>query len=122
MAYLFTKDNVMQSLRLGFSGAWTHDHPELPDPLGYIHTHCPQLIDSFVPPSERKENEVDADEEDGDDGVVEDVNHRKVSLYAKDYQIPREVEILTLVKKNVRLSALENGSQFSSLLREAFTG
>ncbi len=53
MAYLFRKDNVAQSLRLGFAGAWSKALPDVQEHLDTIQRHYPQLLDSFLPPSER---------------------------------------------------------------------
>ena len=37
MAYLFAKDVLHQSLRLGLAGAWEHDHPEMLDALRLLY-------------------------------------------------------------------------------------
>ena len=51
MAYLFKKDRLVQSLRLGFAGAWAHKHPLLSQCLSRVQLHCPTLAGSFTNPS-----------------------------------------------------------------------
>jgi hypothetical protein len=69
MAYLFAKDNIAQSLRLGFAGAWVYAYPELADPLQLIRQHCPHLIDSFLPLSECDHNIKDDNDSYNNDQV-----------------------------------------------------
>lgn len=54
MAYLFAKDNIAHSLRLGIAGAWKRSMPELAQHVANIERACPQLMDSWVPPAERR--------------------------------------------------------------------
>jgi hypothetical protein len=48
MAYLFGKDTLLQSLRLGFAGAWVYTHPTLSERLEGIQSCCPNLTSSFL--------------------------------------------------------------------------
>jgi hypothetical protein len=48
MAYLFNKDNVRQSFRLGLAGAWKSDHPELRQWLCELAQSCPLLISGLI--------------------------------------------------------------------------
>jgi hypothetical protein len=92
MAYLFAKDNVLQSIRLGFAGAWENAFPELTEPLVMIQKYCPQLLYSFVPPSERiAEEEDDNDEAD----IIEDANHLAVNVDIKGYRLPSRIGRIT---------------------------
>ena len=117
MAYLFAKDNVLQSLRLGFAGAWAEAFPDLSDPLNFIESHCPLLIRSFVPPSERQ---VD------DDGygidVHEDADHSAVKVDVRGYQAMRKpIERLLLMTNSVRaLTTSSIDSPMVLLIRYAF--
>jgi hypothetical protein len=51
MAYLFNKSRLLQSLQLGFAGAWAYDYPSLSRRLAYIQSQCPKLTNSFISPS-----------------------------------------------------------------------
>jgi hypothetical protein len=48
MAYLFNKDRLAQSLRLGFAGAWSYEYPFVSHCLAQIHSRCPRLSSSFT--------------------------------------------------------------------------
>lgn len=116
MAYLFAKDNVLQSLRLGFAGAWAEAFPDLSDPLNFIESHCPLLIRSFVPPSERQND---------DDGygldVWEDVNHSSVKVDVKGYQATRKpIERLLLMTNSSRCLTTSRHSPMILYIRQAF--
>jgi hypothetical protein len=52
MGYLFAKDVVLQSIRLGLAGAWDYRHPELIEALHLVRKRCPRLMNSFLPDSE----------------------------------------------------------------------
>ncbi len=49
MAYLFVRDVIQQSLRLGLVGVWDHTYPELIEALDLLNTQYPTLIQSFLP-------------------------------------------------------------------------
>ena len=52
MGYLFARDVIYQSLRLGLAGAWDHDHPEIVDALRLLDSKCSLLVKSFLPTNE----------------------------------------------------------------------
>jgi hypothetical protein len=52
MAYLFGKDRLAQSLRLGFAGAWHYKYARLSHQLMSLQESCPYLIGSFMSPNE----------------------------------------------------------------------
>lgn len=52
MAYLFGKDRLAQSLRLGFAGAWHHKFARLSNRLTSLQESCPYLSGSFISPNE----------------------------------------------------------------------
>jgi ribosomal protein S17E len=56
MAYLFGKDRLAQSLRLGLAGAWHQNYPQLSHQLMSLLGSCPSLIESFMSPNEYDEN------------------------------------------------------------------
>jgi hypothetical protein len=121
MAYLFSKDNISQSLRLGFAGGWAKAFPELSGPLKMIEASCPSLIRSFVPHSERYI--MDANDDDDDTGgikVQEDDEHTQVHITLKGYKITQRVANILQVKKDLILSTMPSTSLFSQLLRQAF--
>lgn len=51
--YLFSKDCLHQSLRLGLANAWAQRNPALAASVQELREVCPQLITSFLPPHER---------------------------------------------------------------------
>ena len=86
MAYLFAKDVLHQSMRLGLAGAWEYDHPELLDALRLLDTQCKTLVQSFLPIGEQANDE---DEDDGDtpihhDALPDDM-HLKVRLSMRGF-------------------------------------
>jgi hypothetical protein len=48
MAYLFQKDSLRQSFRLGFAGAWQYSHPIATQELNSIEKSCPILVNSLI--------------------------------------------------------------------------
>jgi hypothetical protein len=118
MAYLFAKDNVLQSLRLGFAGAWAEVRPDLSNPLLLIETHCPQLLRSFVPPSER----IIEDDDDSGLGVAEDNEHTAVNVDLKGYHLAgtNAQRMLRIPRGLAGLTALPSSSPFCQSLRQAF--
>jgi hypothetical protein len=52
MAYLFSKDVVRQSIRLGLAESWAQQIPELEEHLDAIRQQCPKLVNSFIPLTE----------------------------------------------------------------------
>lgn len=59
MAYLFQKDCLRQSLRLGLSGAWSQLNPVQYDMLVRISDKCPRLINSFILLQEEGQADID---------------------------------------------------------------
>lgn len=57
MGYLFARDVMQQSLRLGLVGAWDHDHPEMVEALRMLNDRCDTLVQSFLPVGEQDLNE-----------------------------------------------------------------
>jgi hypothetical protein len=47
MAYLFKRERIHQSLRLGLFGAWKHSQPSLHSQLEVLHRSCPLLLGGF---------------------------------------------------------------------------
>ena len=80
MAYLFAKDVIQQSLRLGLAGAWNHDHPELMSAMQVLDKQCPTLIKSFLPV-----NEQDLDDAEGFHSVTTDSQHCAAQLSWKGF-------------------------------------
>jgi hypothetical protein len=118
MAYLFAKDVVQQSLRLGFAGAWDYSNPDLAQPLAMIEKHCPLLLRSFVPPSERFEEHDDTQPT----RVIEDAEHTSVIVDMKGFAADgtacaRRFQIGKDVGSLKRFNA---GTTFSIFLRDAF--
>lgn len=72
MAYLFAKDVIQQSLRLGLAGAWNHDHPELMEALVLLDEQCPTLVKSFLPVDEQ---DINLDDMEGSHSVKMDDQH-----------------------------------------------
>lgn len=84
MGYLFAKDVLRQSIRLGLAGAWDHEYPEISESMDSLKETCPNLVKSFLPVSEHK-NEQEEDElalyeppSDMVNQVAEDENHTQV--------------------------------------------
>jgi hypothetical protein len=117
MAYLFAKDVVQQSLRLGFAGAWEYTHPNLSDPMAIIKEHCPLLLRSFVPPSERI-----IDNNDKGVQVVQDEYHTSVGVDIKGYAASGTMaeKVLRLSKGVAALSTLPLTSPLNPTLQDAF--
>jgi hypothetical protein len=80
MAYLFGKDTMQQSLRLGFAGAWAHTFPSLSRRLGTIQSHCPNLASSFIGSSRAGLLEPTTEER---SKYVSDSNHTDISAFGR---------------------------------------
>ena len=84
MGYLFARDVMKQSLRLGLAGVWNHDHPELMESLELLDTQCPALVHSFLPISEQMDEDGD---DEGSHNVVGDDEHRSAQLSIKGFEM-----------------------------------
>lgn len=93
MAYLFAKDVVRQSLRLGLAGAWNHEYPELMDALVLLDTQCPTLVKSFLPVDEQ-----------GMDDVAEGCH----SVLADDQHEAGELSLIGFVLNGFQITATTN--------------
>jgi hypothetical protein len=101
MAYLFSRERVKQSVRLGFAGAWDHDHPELRPMLDQIQRNCPHLIRSFTPRYEHDLMVNDDIDVEADITVQEDINHANVQISLKGF-------VLLDTNNSLRLTASIN--------------
>lgn len=120
MGYLFSKDNVQQSLRLGFAGAWEEAFPDLAIPLSLVQNHCPGLVQSFVPPPERVEATADDSEEEEDLDTLDTAWHSNVILDMKGYAaVGTAAERALLLGKAVGILSTANAT-LSQALRDAF--
>jgi hypothetical protein len=81
MAYLFEKDILLQSLRLGFVGAWTHTHPSLSQRLARIQSYCPNLARSFIVSCRAGLLEPTIDLAKTRSKYVSDYNHTGISVF-----------------------------------------
>jgi hypothetical protein len=107
MAYLFAKDMVTQSLHLGFAGAWREAFPDLQDPLQVIRQYCPELIESFLPPSERTLSVAD-----NDVNVQQDPHHRSVKVSIDGFLLRRDTAMVLQLHRYLDLSALSPSHPF----------
>ena len=119
MAYLFTKDVVRQSIRLGLAGAWAYDYPELNEPLSLLYEKCPRLLNSFVPISEHNKTEVN--DEDALDvlEVIEDDAHKQVRLSNKGFCLTVPGSNPFGLRATLRLSNLHATHSFTQQVRQA---
>ena len=112
MGYLFSKDVMAQSLRLGLAGAWNVTHPEIVDALSLIDTACPTLVGSFLPVGEQ-----DMDEEhEGTHMVTGDGEHHWVQLSLAGIENKEELPITP----NARLMRLPMQHPFIQGLMDAY--
>ncbi|KAL8755627.1 MAG: hypothetical protein Q9184_004742 [Pyrenodesmia sp. 2 TL-2023] len=85
MGYLFAKEMLNQTLRLGFAGSWRAYHPELVEALRHVEDKCPALIQSFQPLTER--DDVDEDEAEDATEVQTDETHVAVRMTIGNYKL-----------------------------------
>ncbi|RDW84612.1 hypothetical protein BP6252_02202 [Coleophoma cylindrospora] len=115
MAYLFAKENVRQSLRLGLAGSWEEAFPELEEPLHMIQEHCPRLVRSFVPLNERS---MEMDDNESDDISVEGFTNVNVSI--KSFCIGEDLAHLLKLRRVMNIHTLPRNEVFGRLIRSAF--
>ena len=114
MGYLFSREVLSQSLRLGLAGAWDHHHPEFIDALRMINTDCPSLVQSFLPIGER-----DAQEEETSGRSVEgNDSHHRIQLSDRGFLLPRTSRLY--VNSNVKLMKLPLQHSFLQQLLDAY--
>jgi len=113
MAYLFTKDVVRQSIRLGLAGAWAYDYPELSKPLSLLYEKCPRLLNSFVPTSEHNMTEVNDEDVLDVLEVMEDDAHKQVRLSNKGFCLTVPGSNPFGLRATLRLSNLHTTHSFA---------
>ena len=70
MGYLFSRDVMSQSMRLGLAGSWEY-YPQLTEALTLLQEYCPLLVRGFLPIGEH----IIDEDADGAHAVTSDVNH-----------------------------------------------
>jgi len=119
MAYLFSKDCMAQSLRLGLAGAWKLAFPSLLEPLEFIESRCGRLIASFLPRSER----VDCadEEEDGYDKIyAHNDDQTAIRADVKGFKMALGLARQLGAVKVMNLSTLLADNRLSQLIRQSF--
>ena len=98
MAYLFIKDVVQQSLRLGFINVQTSIYSKLFDLLIIIKRHCLLLLQSFIPPFKRTlENKLNKGV-----NIIEDKYYILIYINLKGYiALSINIEIVLKIKQNI---------------------
>ena len=89
MGYLFSRDVMTQSIRLGLAGAWDHHHPELMQALHMVDNLCPSLVQSFLPTGEQ----TIKDDNDTAHTVVGDRQHLRAQLSNGGFELRGELSI-----------------------------
>ena len=82
MGYLFSRDLLLQSIRLGLAGAWDHGHPHIVAALQQIDSTCPALINAFLPISEQS-----LDESVQSQDVASDDQHLRAQVSAVGFEL-----------------------------------
>ena len=83
MGYLFAKDVMRQSLRLGLAGAWD-EHAEIMQALTELDEYCPTLVQGFLPVGEHEVGE-DEDHAEGSHNVNGDGEHFAAQLSMRGF-------------------------------------
>ncbi|KAL8915963.1 MAG: hypothetical protein Q9208_008763 [Pyrenodesmia sp. 3 TL-2023] len=113
MGYLFAKDVLKQSMRLGLAGSWDHSHPDLMEALEFLESRCPSLLKSFLPTSEHTiqdaEDETQPQRSHMVD-LVEDDQHVAVSLTLHNFVLGRDNGYR--LRKRINLSQLGMRHEF----------
>ena len=85
MGYLFAKDVMRQSLRLGLAGAWdSPDYAEIMKALADLDECCPTLVQGFLPIGEQEIGE-DEDHAEGSHNVSGDGEHFAAQLSMRGF-------------------------------------
>ncbi len=117
MAYLFAKDVVLQSIRLGLVGSWEgQGYQELLTAMATIEKHYPRLVNSFLPVSKQ-----DIDKEDEDTQVFEDSRHRKVRVSQVGFVLDTDHNNFYNLRPSTNLSRIQATYIFITQLRNAYT-
>ena len=104
MGYLFTRDVMQQSLRLGLVGAWDHDFPEMVEALRMLNDQCATLVQSFLPVGEQDHDEDEAHAE-GFHNVLGDDEHHSSQVSLSGFVLDGYFRIMAstnLMKLNIQ--------------------
>lgn len=97
---------------MGLAGAWNVNHPEITEALDLVDSHCPKLVESFLPVGEH-----DLDEEnDGVHAVTGDEEHRLAQMSLAGFQLSGELQ----VTPKARLMRLSMQHPFVQGLMDAY--
>ena len=114
MGYLFARDVMTQSLRLGLAGAWSHGHPELVEALSLLDEQCPTLVKGFLPIGEQEG--VDDGSAEGFNSIEVDDEHRFGQVFMRGFQLDRHFGI----KASTNLMKLDPQYRFIQHLMTAY--
>ena len=114
MGYLFAKDVMKQSLRLGLAGAWAHTHPDVMKKMRILHERCPSLVQSFLPVSEQDEVEAETRRR-----LHPDSDHVRPGLSLSGFVLPKANE--WAISSSTKPGALPHNHLFVRQLREAYS-
>ena len=90
MGYLFAKDVMTQSMRLGLAGAWDESDPALMEALALVDNRCPTLVQSFLPTHERTQED---DDESRAHHIHGDIGHTFAQLSLKGFVLGNQLRI-----------------------------
>ena len=97
MGYLFSRDVMQQSLRLGLVGAWDHDFPEMVEALRMLNDQCATLVQSFLPIGEQDRDEDEAHAE-GYHNVLGDNEHHSAQVSISGFVLDGYFRIMASTK------------------------
>lgn len=123
MQFLFSRDLVRQSARLGVAGWWAA-YDRIRVSLELVHRHCPRLMNAFAPLAEHGLGMPmllglhDADADGQSAMVQEDTNHKRVRVSKKGLVISRQNNALRLTP-TMKVDNLEDDHPFKIELRQA---
>jgi len=126
MAYLFSRDVLRQSLRLGLAGGWAQVFPEIEEHLARIKQLCPHLVESFIPPHERDLITGQANDNGDDDNdaatnaaenIEEDNNHVHITHTLRG--MVDAVKTHIAITASTKLSMLPVQHRFPQAIRDA---
>lgn len=113
MGYLFSRDVIQQSLRLGLAGAWDHDFPEMVEALRMLNDECVTLVQSFLPIGEQDLDEADME---GYHNVIGDNEHRSAQVTMAGFVLDGYFRI----KASTKLMKLDPQHRFIQHLMAAY--
>ena len=116
MGYLFAKDVLRQSLRLGLAGAWRVTHPEVIDSLAKLADKCPTLVNSFLPLPEQKLEQLYEKKRD----LREDEDHIFLYVSQKGWRLQSEISTYYRLSPRSKPGALGPRSSFLEQLDRAY--